>query len=73
MRYVIQVKGHLDPFWQEWFENLSITHQGDGTSLLSGPIQDQAALYGILFKLRDLGLALLELHRASASKEPPEE
>jgi hypothetical protein len=61
MRYVIRVKGHLDPFWQEWFLPLSITHEGDGTTLLSGPIQDQAALYGILLKLRDLGLTLLSL------------
>ncbi len=72
MRYVIRVKGHLDPFWQEWFENLAITHRSDGTSLLTGRIRDQAALYGILFKMRDLGLTLLEL-RASASEEPPEE
>jgi hypothetical protein len=41
MRYVIRVKGHLDPFWQEWFEHLSITHQSDGTTLLSGQIRDQ--------------------------------
>ncbi len=72
MRYVIRVKGHLDPFWQEWFENLSITHQSDGTTLLSGPIKDQAALYGILCKMRDLGLSLLELS-ASEPQEPPEE
>ena len=72
MRYVIRVKGHLDPFWQAWFENLVITHDGDGTTLLSGPIRDQAALYGILFKMRDLGLTLLELS-ASATIEQPEE
>jgi hypothetical protein len=48
MRYVIRVKGHLDPFWQEWFDHLAIAHQSDGTTLLSGPIRDQAALYGIL-------------------------
>ncbi len=72
MRYVIRVKGHLDPFWQEWFENLSITHQSDGTSLLTGQLRDQAALYGILCKMRDLGLTLLEL-RTSASEPPPGE
>ena len=72
MRYVIRVKGHLDTFWQAWFENLLITHQSDGTSLLSGPIRDQAALYGILFKMRDLGLTLLSLE-ASAPIEQPEE
>jgi hypothetical protein len=71
MRYIIRVKGHMDTFWQEWFDNLSITHDGDGTTLLSGYIKDQAALYGILIKLRDLGLTLLELS-ASASIKPPE-
>jgi hypothetical protein len=44
MRYVIRVKGHLDTFWQAWFENLSITHESAGTTLLSGPIRDKAAL-----------------------------
>ncbi len=72
MRYVIRVKGHLDPFWQEWFENLSITHESDGTALLSGPIRDQAALYGILIKMRDLGLTLLSLE-ASTPIQPSEE
>ncbi len=72
MRYVIRVKGHLDPFWQEWFEHLSITHERDGTTLLSGPIRDQAALYGLLIKMRDLGLTLLELS-ASTPLQPPEE
>jgi hypothetical protein len=61
MRYAIRVREHLDAFWQEWFENLTITHDGDGTTLLVGHIKDQAALYGILIKLRDLGLTLLEL------------
>jgi hypothetical protein len=61
MRYVIRVKGHLDTFWQDWFDNLSITHEKDGTTLLSGLIRDQAALYGILFKMSDLGLTLLSL------------
>ena len=65
MRYTIRVKGHLDTFWQAWFENLLITHEGDGTTLLSGSIRDQAALYGILFKMRDLGLTLLSLEASS--------
>lgn len=61
MKYIIRVKGHLDPFWQDWFDNLSITHEKDGTTLLSGSLKDQAALYGILIKTRDLGLTLLSL------------
>jgi hypothetical protein len=72
MRYTIRVKGHLDPFWQEWFDYLVITHEGDGTTLLSGPLKDQAALYGILFKMRDLGLTLLSLE-ASATMQQVEE
>jgi len=72
LKYVIRVKGHLDIFWQAWFENLSITHQGDGTTLLSGPVRDQADLYGILFKMHDLGITLLELS-ASLSIEASEE
>ncbi|HEU5200838.1 MAG TPA: hypothetical protein VFU32_14465 [Ktedonobacterales bacterium] len=71
MRYVIRVRGHLDAIWQAWFENLSITRESDGTTLLSGPIRDQAALYGLLFKMRDLGLTLLSLD-ASAPIQPPE-
>jgi hypothetical protein len=66
------VKGHLDTFWQAWFENLLITHERDGTTLLSGPIRDQAALYGILIKMCDLGLTLLSLE-ASVPIQPPEE
>lgn len=71
MRYVIRVKGHLDLFWQERFEHFSISHEQDGTTLLVGPIHDQAALYGILLKLRDLGLTLLELSAANTHIEPP--
>src|SRR5437773_11775121 len=70
MRYIIRVKGHLDLFWQDWFDKLTITHESDGTTLLSGPISDQAALYGILFKLLSLGLTLLELHHTSAPTSP---
>jgi hypothetical protein len=72
MRYTIRVKGHLDTFWQTWFENLLITHERDGTTLLSGPIKDQAALYGILFKMRDLGLTLLSLEASAPIEQPGE-
>ncbi len=72
MRYTIRVKGHLDTFWQTWFENLLITHESDGTTLLSGPIKDQAALYGILCKMRDLGLTLLSLEASAPIEQPGE-
>lgn len=68
MSYIIRVKGHLDPVWQERLQNLSITHERDGVTRLSGPIPDRAALYGILLKMCDLGLTLLSLE-ASAPLE----
>ena len=72
MRYVIRVKGHLDTFWQAWFDNLSITQDRDGTTLLSGQIRDQAALYGILIKMRDLGLTLLSLEASPPIQQAEE-
>jgi len=59
--YEIKVGGHLDEHWAEWFANLSLTHDAQGNTLLVGPIADQASLYGILAKIRDLGLALISL------------
>lgn len=55
----IRLKGHLDARWAEWFENLTITPEEDGITLLSGPVVDQAALHGLLKKVRDLGLTLI--------------
>lgn len=72
MQYIIRVREHLDPSWQEWFEDLSITHENNGTTLLVGLIPDRAALYGILLKMCDLGLTLLLLE-ARMSLEQPEE
>jgi hypothetical protein len=73
MRYDIRVEGHLDPSWQEWFEGLQIVHEHTGTSLLSGPISDQAALYGILQKVRHLGLTLLSLEANELPQQKKEE
>jgi hypothetical protein len=53
--------GHLDPSWEDWFEGLEITHEEQGSTLLTGSLRDQAALYGILLKIRQLGLTLLSL------------
>jgi hypothetical protein len=66
MRCHIRVKGHLDPCWQDWFEGLEIIQEQEGTTLFSGPLQDQAALYGILAKIRGLGLTLLALESSEA-------
>jgi hypothetical protein len=61
--YQIQIAGHLRPQWAEWFEGLTITLEPDGTTLLTGPVVDQAALYGLLKKVRDLGLPLVAVNR----------
>jgi hypothetical protein len=60
--YQIRVKGHLDSSWSEWFEDLSMAHEKDGTTVLTGPVADQPALHGLLVKIRDLGLPLVSVH-----------
>ena len=60
-RYEIRLKGHLDDRWAEWFEGLTITLEEDGNTLLIGPIADQAALHGLLKKVRDLGMSLVSV------------
>jgi hypothetical protein len=57
----IWIKGHLDPSWQEWFENLRIDHDASGRTMLYGSLIDQAALYRVLLKIRSLGLVLVAL------------
>jgi hypothetical protein len=57
--YEIRVKGHLEDRWSEWFDGLKITNLENGEALLSGEIVDQAALHGVLAKVRDLGLPLV--------------
>jgi len=59
--YEIRLKGHLDARWAERFAGLSFTHASDGTTILAGPVVDQAALYGLLRKVRDLGLPLVSV------------
>ena len=61
--YQIKVKGHLDLSWSEWLGGLSITHEPNGETTLSGPMVDQPALFGLLLKIRDLNLTLLSLNR----------
>jgi len=67
-RVEIRVKGRIDERWSEWFADLKITHDQD-ESVLSGEVLDQAALYGLLAKLRDLGIALLSLRRLDCECE----
>ena len=59
--YEIRLKGHLDPRWAAWFDGLRLTREDDGTTVLNGPVVDQAALYGLLRQVRDLGLPLLSV------------
>ena len=60
-RYAIRVRGHLADRWSQQFDGFSLTRQEDGTSVLSGLVADQAALHGLLHKVRDLGLPLLSV------------
>lgn len=57
----IRVQGRLDQRWASWFDGLTISHDGDGTTLLQGPVADQAALHGLLQKVRDMGLPLISV------------
>jgi hypothetical protein len=59
--YAIRLKGHLDDRWADWFEGLTISLEEDGDTLLTGPVIDQAALHGLLKKVRDLGLPLVSI------------
>lgn len=61
MRYEIRVKGHLASRWAAWFDDLTLTHENDGTTTISGPVADQAALHGLLQKLRDVGIPLISV------------
>ena len=63
MVYQIRVKGHLGDQWRDWFGSLTITLEDDGDTLLTGPVMDQAALHGLLKKVRDLGMPLISAVR----------
>lgn len=69
-RYEIRLQGRLESRWAAWFDGLSLTPQSDGTTVIHGPVADQAALHGLLQKVRDTGLPLvsvtcIERHRPS--------
>jgi len=62
-RYEIRLKGHLDGRWAAWFDGLNLSRESDGTTILRGPIPDQAALHGLLQRVRDTGLSLVSVIR----------
>jgi len=66
--YQIRIKGHLGHQWTDWFEGLSITLTDNGETLLTGPLVDQAALHGVLKKVRDLALPLVSVNRVKPSQ-----
>jgi hypothetical protein len=67
-RFEIRLQGHLDARWATWFPGLKLTHASDGTTLLSGPVADQAALHGVLRKVRDVGLPLISVVRLESGQ-----
>jgi len=67
--YRIRIQGHLDQRWTSWFDGLALTHDPDGTTVLQGPVADQAALHGLLGKVRDMGLPLVSVSCADGTSD----
>jgi hypothetical protein len=59
--YAIRLRGHLDAHWSDWFDGLTLTRESDGTTVVEGPVVDQAALHGLLQRVRDTGLPLISV------------
>jgi hypothetical protein len=71
MVYQIRIRGHLGSQWTDWFEDLTITLEEDGDTLLTGPVVDQSALHGLLKKVRDLGMPLVSVNRVQSNETHP--
>ena len=67
-RYEIRLRGHLASRWAAWFDGLSLSNESDGTTVIGGPVADQAALHGLLQKVRDLGLPLVSVTQVQAGQ-----
>jgi hypothetical protein len=67
--YEFVVQGHLDPRWSEWLDGMVVAQSDDGTSTLTGPVTDQAALFGRLNRIRDLGLTLISVQQIPPNKQ----
>ncbi len=70
-RYEIRITGHLDAHWASWFDGLAVTQEGHATTVISGLIVDQAALHGVLQRVRDLGLPLVSVIRIEPDQPSP--
>ena len=70
-RYEIRVKGHLESRWAVWFDGMSLTKEADGTTSIYGPVIDQAALHGVLNRLRDTGLPLISVTQLDPDQPHP--
>jgi hypothetical protein len=70
--YRIRIRGHLEPAWSSWFDSLTVVQADDGTTELVGPLVDQAALFGVLARLRDLGATLLLVEQLTAEPSQPD-
>jgi hypothetical protein len=70
-RYEIRIQGHLDNRWNGWFSGLTLTREDNGETVLTGPVVDQAALHGVLRKVRDLGMPLLSVTRVGSDRGDP--
>jgi hypothetical protein len=69
--YQIRIKGHLGREWTDWFDGLTITLEANGDTLLTGPVVDQAALHGLLKKVRDLGMPLVSVSQVQSNETHP--
>lgn len=66
--YEIRIKGHLGSQWEDWFEGMSVALEENGETVLTGPVVDQSALYGLVKKVRDLGLTLISVNQLDADE-----
>ena len=69
-QYEIRLQGHLEARWAAWFDGLTLTRERDGTTLIHGPVVDQAALHGLLQKVRDVGLPLVSVRNVEPDSHP---
>ena len=71
--YEIRIKGHLDESWTDWFNGLRVHYEDSGETLLTGSLPDQAALHGVLSRLRDLGIELISVNPVDKAQAPGED